>query len=189
MDIVRQADRDLLAASRGDPDAFRDFYRATAETVVRYFGARVRDPEVAADLMAETFAAALLAVRGYRPRRDGSALAWLFAIAHNKLVDSARRHKVAAEARERLALDRLVLEDADIARVEELTDLERRSPRLLELVSELPADQRDALLARVVDQRDYPEIATEMRCSESVIRKRVSRALHTLRGQTIGHET
>ncbi len=45
----------------------------------------------------------------------------------------------------------------------------------------LPAEQRDAIRARVLDERDYGEIARELRTSELVIRKRVSRGLAELR--------
>ncbi len=41
--------------------------------------------------------------------------------------------------------------------------------------------ERDAVRARVVDERTYASIAAEMRCSELVIRKRVSRGLARLR--------
>jgi RNA polymerase sigma-70 factor (ECF subfamily) len=47
----------------------------------------------------------------------------------------------------------------------------------------LPADQREALRLRVLDEREYAEIATELRCSEAVVRQRVSRATRTLRAQ------
>ncbi|WP_371683492.1 sigma factor-like helix-turn-helix DNA-binding protein [Solirubrobacter soli] len=36
-------------------------------------------------------------------------------------------------------------------------------------------------MARVVDDRDYDEIATELDCSAQVVRQRVSRGLRTLR--------
>jgi RNA polymerase sigma factor (sigma-70 family) len=49
------------------------------------------------------------------------------------------------------------------------------------LLGDLPADQRTALLARIVDERPYDEIASELRCSEAVIRQRVHRGLRRLR--------
>jgi RNA polymerase sigma factor (sigma-70 family) len=183
---VEAVDRELRRAAEGDPDAFARFYAGTAEWVLRWFAARVRDPETAADLMAETFAAALLAVRRYRPRRHGSALAWLFAIARSKLVDYSRRGSVAAAARRRLALEPVALEDADLERVRELADLERRTPLVSDLVGQLPPEQRHALLARVVDERPYPEIAAEASSSEAVVRKRVSRAIAYLRARVGG---
>ena len=53
----------------------------------------------------------------------------------------------------------------------------------LELVDELPGDQREAVRARVIDERDYPDIAKDLRCSEAVVRKRVSRGLGKLRAR------
>ena len=47
----------------------------------------------------------------------------------------------------------------------------------------LPPDQLEALRLRVIDERDYDEIARELRCSEAVVRKRVSRGLATLRAR------
>jgi RNA polymerase sigma-70 factor (ECF subfamily) len=35
----------------------------------------------------------------------------------------------------------------------------------------------------VVDERDYAEIAKDLRCSEAVVRKRVSRGLARMRDQ------
>jgi hypothetical protein len=51
-------DAELLVASRHDPAAFRELYDRWAERLLAYFYRRVFDPEVAADLLAETFAVA-----------------------------------------------------------------------------------------------------------------------------------
>ena len=51
------------------------------------------------------------------------------------------------------------------------------------LVESLPEDERDAVELRVVHEREYAEIAAELRCSELVVRKRVSRGLARLREQ------
>jgi RNA polymerase sigma-70 factor (ECF subfamily) len=49
------------------------------------------------------------------------------------------------------------------------------------LLADLPADQRDAVLAHVVEDRGYPELADEMQTSEAAVRQRVSRGLATMR--------
>ena len=54
-------------------------------------------------------------------------------------------------------------------------------PILAYLLSELPAEQADAVRERVVEERSYEQIAAEMRCSPSVVRKRVSRGLAAMR--------
>jgi RNA polymerase sigma-70 factor (ECF subfamily) len=45
----------------------------------------------------------------------------------------------------------------------------------------MPADQREAVLRRVVLDESYTAIAQRLRCSEMVVRKRVSRGLASLR--------
>jgi DNA-directed RNA polymerase specialized sigma24 family protein len=51
----------------------------------------------------------------------------------------------------------------------------------LSLLDALPAEQRAAVRGRVIDGRDYAELARELDCTELVVRQRVSRGLRTLR--------
>ena len=63
-----------------------------------------------------------------------------------------------------------------------LATIERLAARgALELLDELPPQQRQAVAARHLEGLEYAEIALELRCSESVVRKRVSRGLAALR--------
>lgn len=172
-------DDDLLAATRaGEAEAFGVFYRRRRALVLAFLGRRCRSGEVAADLLGETFAAALAATLD--PARDLPAepVAWLLTIARNKLVDSVRRGRVEGEARERLTIAPLELADDELERIEELIDSTDVATELAHLLS---ADQLQALTARVLDEREYPAIARQLECSEAVVRKRVSRALKTLR--------
>jgi RNA polymerase sigma-70 factor (ECF subfamily) len=172
-------DDDLLARfAGGDPEAFVAFYRRHLSAVLGFFLRRTGDPELTADLTAEVFAAALLAAERYRPG-ERPALAWLYGIAAHKLADSRRRGRVEDEARRQLALAPLTIDDDELARVEEMADPGAAQTAL----SALPPAQRDAVLARVVDERPYAEIAAAMRCSELLVRQRVSRGLRALRAQ------
>jgi RNA polymerase sigma factor (sigma-70 family) len=162
----------------GDREAFGVLYERRHEFVLAFLLKRTRDPEVAMDLMAETFAVALIALADRSPVITGSAVPWLLTIARNSLIDSYRRGRVESAARRRLALEPIQISDSDVEwvlRAAAETDL------LLRLSDELPADQFDALRARILDERDYEEIARELECSEAVVRKRVSRAIATLR--------
>lgn len=169
-----ESDDELLAAARSDPAAFGVFYGRFEERMLRYFLSRVGDAEVAADLTAETFAAALASVGPFRARK-GAAGAWLFGIARNTLAMSARRGRVEASARRRLGMPRLELTDELIERIDALAG------PALELVGDLPPEQEQAVRARVIDERDYADIAKDLRCSEAVVRKRVSRGLAQMR--------
>lgn len=181
--MATTTDGELLLRSRDSGSGFDEFYRRHRAAVLAFHSARVREPELAADLTAETFAAALLVVHDRSRDLPEHPTAWLFTIAHSKCVDSYRRGQVEAQARQRLALERIELEDADIERINELTI----STDLLEhLAQQLPSDQFHALCARIVDDRRYADIARELRCSPVVVRMRVSRALKTIR-TTEGH--
>jgi RNA polymerase sigma-70 factor (ECF subfamily) len=173
------SDGELLERTRaGDREAFGSLYERRHELVLAFLLKRTRNPEVAMDLMAETFAAALLALADRPPAIDGSAAPWLLTIARNAMVDSYRRGRVESAARQRLALEPVEIGDGDVERVLALaaeTDL------LIGLAAELPVEQFDALRARVLDERGYVDIAQQLQCSPAVVRKRVSRAIATLR--------
>lgn len=159
---------------RGGGAGFAQLYRRLEEPLLRYFLRRAADPDVAADLTAETFARAWERRDRFDPER-GQAAPWVFGIARNVLLDSLRRGQVDDRTRRRLGMERLVLDDAALARVTELN-----SAPALAALADLPSDQRTAVQGRVLDERSYEELAAGLRCSESVVRKRVSRGLRAL---------
>ena len=183
---MRSADDDsddavlVAAIARGDEAAFSALYRRYLPLVTRWCLRETGDRELAADLTAEVFAGALQSSRRFQ-RERGTVAAWLLGIAANKLRESRRRGRVEDSARRRLGIDPVGLADADLERVDELAghDLDG-------LLDGLSEDQREALLLRVVAKRSYAEIATALRCSESVVRQRVSRGLKTLKSRLEG---
>jgi RNA polymerase sigma-70 factor (ECF subfamily) len=172
-------DETLLASAVRDRAAFAVFYERHERDVLGFFGAVTRRPELAADLTAETFAAALGGVSRFDPDR-GNARMWLFGIARNLLAASARRGRVDSAARRRIGLDPLILRAHHIELIEELVAAEGDAI-VAAWLADLPADEAQALRARVLDEREYADIASDLRCSEAVVRKRVSRGLGRLR--------
>jgi RNA polymerase sigma factor (sigma-70 family) len=71
---MARTDAQLLLASRKDPAAFRELYDRWADRLLAYFYRGTLDPEVAADLLAETFAVAFERRARFRDvGRDGGA--------------------------------------------------------------------------------------------------------------------
>jgi RNA polymerase sigma factor (sigma-70 family) len=175
----RRSDHELLLATRrGEGRAFGVFYRRHHDLVLAFLVRRCRNAEVVADLLAETFAAALRAVLEMQSELPQEPVAWLLTISRNKLIDSWRGGRVDAAARERLGLEPLEVGEEDLCEIEQRaaeTDLLGRLARAL------PPEQFEALRARIVDEREYADIAHSLDCSQAVVRKRVSRALQTLR--------
>jgi RNA polymerase sigma factor (sigma-70 family) len=168
------SDEALLAGR--DPAAFEEFYCRHVEDVLGFFSRRTRNAELAADLTAETFAAALAGRGRFKPQA-GAASAWLFGIAMNKLADVQRRGFAEQRACRRLRLERIELSDEDIERIDALGD----SPAAIALLEALVPEQREAIRAYVLHDRDYADIASEQHVSEAVVRKRVSRGLASVR--------
>ena len=82
------SDDELLTA--GGANGFSIFYRRHVDAVLRYHARSTGNAEAAADLTAETFAAALEAKRRFTPGGP-PARAWLFGIAGKKLADYRRK--------------------------------------------------------------------------------------------------
>jgi RNA polymerase sigma-70 factor (ECF subfamily) len=170
----------LSAIAARDGAAFSVFYRRHVPAVLAYLMRETRDPETAADLAAEVFAAVLLAAGRYAAQSE-SATPWVIGIARNKLLMSWRRGRVEARARQQLRFDAMTLDDGDLEQIVEVA--QGGSGTLLQLVERLPRDEQAAIRSRVLDERSYSEIATQLKCSEMVVRKRVSRGLARIRQQ------
>jgi RNA polymerase sigma-70 factor (ECF subfamily) len=168
--------------AQSGPEAFAAFYRRFERPVLGFFMRATGRADLAADLAAETFARALESLGGYDPAK-GRADQWLFGIARHVLGTSYRRGRVEAVARERLGLPALILDDYALDAIARLSAGQDEATLAL---AELPKDQHDAIEARVLDERDYAEIAKELECSEAVVRQRVSRGLRALRTRLAG---
>jgi DNA-directed RNA polymerase specialized sigma24 family protein len=175
-------DEDVVASARSGPHEFAALYRHFERAMLGFFMNATGQPDLAADLTAETFARALESVTAFDPAR-GRADQWLFGIARNVLGESYRRGRVEATARERLGLPRLVLDDHAADAIARLSATD--GPATVGL-AELPQEQQRAVEARVVHEREYREIAQELRCSEALVRQRVSRGLRALRTRLAG---
>ena len=173
MNALDRTDEALLRSC--DVEDFGRFYDRYVTALLAFLQRRVGDPEVAADLTAETFAAAMVA-RGRYTAQAPTAAAWLFGIAQHKLADYRRRGRAEVRMRERLGMEPVAVTDEDAEMIRWLGD-----EVATQIIDELPAEQRDAIRAHVLDDREYAEIARSQRLSEATVRKRVSRGLQVLR--------
>jgi RNA polymerase sigma-70 factor (ECF subfamily) len=80
-----------IALAQADPRAFAPLYEAYADAVYRYCYRRLGSADAAADATSAIFIRALSALPRYQHR---SFRGWLFAIAHNTLVDGWRTTRI-----------------------------------------------------------------------------------------------
>jgi RNA polymerase sigma-70 factor (ECF subfamily) len=172
-------DAELIVASRRDPHAFRELYDRWGDKLLAYFYRRVLDAEVAADLLAETFAVAYERRKRFRDvGKPGGA--WLYGIAAKELSHWFRRQEVERRAVRRLGLAVPELDDESIARIEALADIEQHRAALAAALDQMTGGEREAVHLRVVSELGYAEIAARLDCTEGAARRRVHRGLARL---------
>lgn len=174
-----RSDTELILASREDPQAFRELYDRWAEPILAYFVRRVIDVEVAADLMAETFAAAYESRRRFRDEgRPGGA--WLYGIARRKLSHFFRHRRVEMDAARRLGMERAEIDDESAAQILALIDRDERLAAARAALDGLSAAEREAVELRVLEELGYDEISARLKISSAAARTRVHRGLARL---------
>ncbi len=177
-DLALRGDVELLH-DRGAPgSSFAVFYRRHVNAVLRFAAARGLAADVAADVVADTFVAALRARHKYRPERANARL-WLLTIAARRIADVHRRDASDRRKIDRLRSDAIVLTQADRSSYEEL--LVEADTVGLDALADLPLAQQEAIRARVVEDRSYADIAAMMGLSQAATRQNVSRGLAALR--------
>jgi RNA polymerase sigma-70 factor (ECF subfamily) len=183
--LARRSDAELLALTPTVPEAFDVFFTRHSKAIVSFIWRQTGNQEVAADLAAETFAVAFESVARYDPGR-GNARGWLFGIAKITTLASYRQERSERAARLRLGLTVRGHSDEDWEQAE--ARLDAALPGLIDDVDKLPRAERRAVVARVLEERSYTEIATREQATEAAIRQRVKRGLTRLRKQIGGDE-
>jgi RNA polymerase sigma-70 factor (ECF subfamily) len=167
-------------------DDIARLYHREARRLAGFFVRRTHDPEVALDLVAETFAAVVRDRRDFRGSDDIEASAWLYGIARNLLSRWYRDGEVERRAVTRLGIERPPIGEAEHERLIELAGLADLRALVADELAGLPEDQRVAVELRIVAERSYAEIAQALCISEQAARARVSRGLRSM-AATLDH--
>ncbi|HEX3391308.1 MAG TPA: sigma-70 family RNA polymerase sigma factor [Solirubrobacteraceae bacterium] len=165
---------------RLEPEDFARLYRRYAQTLLVFFQRRVKDPEAATDLMADTFTIALDRRAQFRGSGEEALSGWLWSIAQSVLRAHERHGEAMERGARRLGRERRALTDREIERIEELADIDRLRAVVRSHVADLPREQREAVRLRVLEDLPYNEIAERLGVSVQTTRMRVSRALRRL---------
>lgn len=167
-------------APRLGPSTFEDLWATHSVELLRFFARRTMDPEAAMDLVAETFAAAFVGRRRFRGSTEEDVAAYLHGIARRQLSHWYRKGAARRRAMERLGLERPALDDDAHARIEQLAGTATERSAMQTALAALREDQRQVLQLRIVEERDYADVARRLAISEQAARARVSRALRAL---------
>jgi RNA polymerase sigma-70 factor (ECF subfamily) len=164
----------LAAAQSGAPWALETLYHAVAPAVAGYLWVQgSTDPD---DLTSDALYRALSAIRSFSGDEAGFR-SWVFAIAHNCLVDERRRR-----ARRPVIAEEGVTDGAGPAADVEDEVLRRLgTERVRRLCALLPPDQRDVLLFRMAAGMTLEETASVLKKSTGAVKSLQHRAVSALR--------
>ena len=160
-----------MALALHDRQAFGLLYDRYVGPVYRYCYGRLGDREEAEDATSLIFSRSLAALPTHR---GGSFRSWLFAIAHNVVInarrDAARHHPLT-----------IILEAPDTGpRPEELAEAAERRRLVSDALALLPEEQRRVVELRMAGLTG-PEVAAALGRSHDSVRTTQRRALARLR--------
>lgn len=139
-------------------------------TVYRFVRRRTAGRAEAEDLTQEVFAAAVAAL-GEARVESPPPLAWLYTVAQRRLVDAARRGRLAAVPTP--AEEEPAVRDAGYGW--------EVAEALAGAVAALPESQRDVVVAKLWEGRPLSEIADRLGTTEAACKMRLARGLAQLR--------
>jgi RNA polymerase sigma-70 factor (ECF subfamily) len=163
-----------------DASTLGDLFEIEGRSLLRYAARRTCDPDLALDLVGETFAIAFERRAKFRGTTRPEAVAWLYAICRTVIHHHFRRGGAELRALERLGVQSPTLPDEERLRIEELASLEELRAVVGTELSRLPRQQRRAVELRVVAELSYDEVADALGVTPQTARARVSRGLRAL---------
>jgi RNA polymerase sigma factor (sigma-70 family) len=166
-------------AGRGAIAEFERLYRANVEAVTAYFARRSGDPQVVADLTADTFVAVITYFEAFDPRK-GTPRAWIFGIARRVYASYCEAYSQQQHKLQRLA-GRRDLEPDQVEELLDRIDAERAGRDLVAGLAMLSA--RDRAVIELVDLAGLrpKEAAAALDLPPGVVRMRLMRTRARLR--------
>jgi RNA polymerase sigma factor (sigma-70 family) len=171
------ADAEILAAANEDPRAFALLYDRYAEQLYGYTRRRV-GPDVAQDVIANTFLAAFRARGRYDPRR-ADVRTWLYSILSKELGSHHRKESARYRLYGRIRVEPVGADIADQVG-EAVTAAAARAP-LAAALARLSGRDRDVLLLVAWGELTYDEVAQALDIPVGTVRSRLNRARRKVR--------
>ncbi len=175
--IEQPHDGKIIERSWTDPELFSLVFRRHAASISRYVTRRL-GPDLAEDIVAETFLAAFRGRGGYQLSRPDAA-PWLYGIASNLIRRHCRDEVRMLRALGRSGIDPVAESPADLVQARFLANSASRS--VAAAIAALSPRQRDVVLLVTWAELTYDQVAETLGVPEGTVRSRMNRARTRLR--------
>ncbi len=162
----------MQAYAGGDMAAFEALYRRHKDALYRYLLRGTSSPDFAADLFQDVWKNLIQARIRYRP--DAPFGAFLFKLAHNRLMDHFRMQRPTTAVSEDLPAPESERPDHTVER-------RAQAARLLRALALLPAEQREVIVLREERDLTLEQIAEIQGVGRETVKSRLRYALAKLR--------
>lgn len=162
----------MLAWAGGDAGAFERLYRRHKDSLYRYFLRHVRPPDLAGEAFQDVWQKVIQSRDRYRA--DAPFAAWLYTLAHHRLMDHYRSQRPNDEMPDDLPAP-------EQGHPERLTEQAQQSYRLLAALQTLPPEQREIIVLREEQDFTLEQIATIQGVGRETVKSRLRYALAKLR--------
>lgn len=156
----------------GDKDAFAELYRRRHGSVYRFVLLMTGRPEMADDIVQETFMALLNHTAGYDERK-GALNSFLIGVARNQVLNRFRQDRrmvLVDEHSEEIEKDKATREHFSSLLERERVDVVRKA------ILSLPPHYREVVILCELQEMSYAETALIMNCAVGTVRSRLHRA-------------
>lgn len=152
--------------------SLESLYADTIDPVFRYVYSRVRNRQLAEDLVSETYLKVAEHYAAFDPKREASTRSWVFTIARNTLNDYFRKPATAELLDEHPSKD---------PALDHALDIDLAYSTAIRAADTLPARQREIVLLKFQGELRNKEIATLLHIDERSVSAALTKALSTLR--------
>lgn len=164
----------IRSAKQGNADAFATLYRANVQKIFRYIFYRISDQQVAEDLTGDVFMRALEGINRYDDRGK-PFIAWLYTIAHSRVVDHYRKTQRRPNESDIESVSLSVAPNLDAALIRR-----HAAQQLRQAITELTDDQQQVVILRFIERQPINQVAQIMGKKSNAIKALQHRALRSL---------
>jgi RNA polymerase sigma-70 factor (ECF subfamily) len=160
----------ILAAQRGDEEAFRELYQTYRDPIWTLVISLIGDSLQAQDVLQNVFFKAFRGLGSFR--FQACLFTWIYRIAHNECRNHLRKRSLPFVPLEAILGSRDEIDGTHVS-----AEQDARKAALRDAVMQLPFKMREVIVLKYMDDLSYKEMSRILGCPTGTVASRLNRAL------------